>query len=84
MKAALVIEGEVFADARFRVAAVDIAPQVDVLVFQRAPAIGRRLQHQRKTELRLKVLNISDFLEDRFAEWLTPLRSRSGLCNLRA
>ena len=33
MKAALVVEGEVFADARFRLAAVGVAPQIDVLVF---------------------------------------------------
>src|SRR5271166_2508600 len=37
MKAALVVEGEVCADAGFRLAAVGIALQIDVLVFQRAP-----------------------------------------------
>ena len=33
MKSALVVEGEVFADTDFRLAAVGIAPQIDVLVF---------------------------------------------------
>ena len=37
MKAARVVEGKVFADAGFRFEAVGIAPQIDVLVFQRAP-----------------------------------------------
>jgi hypothetical protein len=37
MKAALVVEGEVFADAGFRLAAVGIAFQIDVLVLERAP-----------------------------------------------
>jgi hypothetical protein len=37
MKALLVVEGEVCADAGFRLAAVGIAFQIDVLVFQRAP-----------------------------------------------
>ena len=33
MKATLVVKDEVFADARFGLAVVGIAPQVDVLVF---------------------------------------------------
>src|SRR5271165_4507835 len=37
MKASLVVEGEVFVDAGFRLTAVGIASQIDVLVFQRAP-----------------------------------------------
>ena len=37
MKAALVVEGQVFADTGFRLAAVGIAPQIDVLVFSERP-----------------------------------------------
>jgi hypothetical protein len=36
MKTALVVEGEIFADPGFRLAAVGAALQIDVLIFQRA------------------------------------------------
>jgi len=49
-KAALVVEGEVVADAGFRLATVGIALQIDVLVFQRAPAtLPNGLQSRRRS-----------------------------------
>jgi hypothetical protein len=37
MKTTLVVEGEIFGDSGFRLAAVGVALEIDVLIFQRAP-----------------------------------------------
>src|SRR5271165_1097309 len=37
MKTMLVVEGEIFADPDFRLAAVGVALEIDVLILQRAP-----------------------------------------------
>jgi hypothetical protein len=46
MKAALVVECEVFADAGFRLAAIGVAPQIDVLTLERPPnALDEHIVH---------------------------------------
>src|SRR6516162_831968 len=37
MKTALIVKGEIFADSGFRLAAIGVALQIDVLIFERAP-----------------------------------------------